>query len=307
MFLAEQTPARGGRRFPLFAGAIFDKLEALWESDRVRRITAYTLVALFVSMLLVIELRRQEVFPVRWNDLIPTSHFYAINLVFTLLLVIEVISLVFSLAHSVAEAVGKQFEILSLILLRQSFKEFVYFNEPIKWEKISEPVWHILSDAAGALLIFVALGFYYRLQKHRPITRSAEQQRRFVTAKKLLALALLIVFAGVGCHDLWQYLEKGVLYDFFDTFYTILIFGDILLVLISLRASSNYYVVFRNSGFALTTIVIRLALTAPAYVNVALGVGAAIFALGLTMAYNIFTPVQHEESISSPQAHISSS
>lgn len=93
----------------------------------------------------------------------------------------------------------------------------------------------------------------------------------------------------VGVHKVWGFLIGQIGYDFFSIFYTVLIFGDILLVLVALRYSSNYYVVFRNSGFALTTVVIRLALTAPPYINVALGVGAALFAIGLTAAYNTFT------------------
>jgi hypothetical protein len=71
----------------------------------------------------------------------------------------------------------------------------------------------------------------------------------------------------------------------------VLIFTDILVVLVSLRYSSEYRVVFRYSGFAAATVLIRLALTAPPYVNAALGFGAALFALGLTLAYNAFSPV----------------
>ena len=75
-------------------------------------------------------------------------------------------------------------------------------------------------------------------------------------------------------------------YPFFDAFFTALIFADILLVLVSLRYTDTYAVVFRNAGFALATVVLRLALVAPPYVNVALGVGATAFVIALTLAYN---------------------
>ncbi|HEX7488973.1 MAG TPA: hypothetical protein VF341_08705, partial [Anaeromyxobacteraceae bacterium] len=73
---------------------------------------------------------------------------------------------------------------------------------------------------------------------------------------------------------------------FFETLYTLLIFADILVVLISTRYSSTYRVVFRNSGVAVSTVLLRLALSAPPYLNAALGASAAAFALGLTVAYN---------------------
>ncbi|MBV5326887.1 MAG: hypothetical protein JZU65_04505, partial [Chlorobium sp.] len=84
------------------------------------------------------------------------------------------------------------------------------------------------------------------------------------------------------------YLTNQQTFDFFAIFYTILVFSDVLLVLVSLRYSSNYQIVFRNSGFAVATVVVRLALTAPPYYNVLLGVGAMVFAIGITVAYNRF-------------------
>ncbi len=269
----------------------FDRLQKVWEGSLSRAVIGYLLVFSFVLSLLVIELNRIGLLPRPLSSLIPTNHFYSISLVFSLLLIIEVISLVFSLVHSVANSVGKQMEILSLILLRQSFKEFIYFSEPIHWEGLNEPVYHILSDAVGGLLIFIVLGFYYRLQHHVSIARDEEDKRRFITAKKLVALLLLGTFTLVGILALYESLAGSYRIEFFPVFYTILIFSDILIVLISMRYSARYCILFRNSGFALTTVVIRLALTAPAYVNVVLGLAAALFALSLTMAYNTFVPV----------------
>ena len=271
---------------------IFNELEKFWESDKTHSGVGYLLVLTFIGSLLIIEMNRQGWLPHDLSGLIPTNHFHAVGFVFNMLLIVEVISLVFNLVNSVSEAVGKQFEILSLILLRSSFKEIAYFPEPITWVQFSDPVKHILSDAGGALLIFIFLGFYYRLQKHVPITKDQKDQSRFITAKKMLSLVLLLTFTIIGLFSLWNSIIGKPGQDFFAVFYTILIFADILLVLISLRYSYRYCTLFRNSGFALTTIAIRLALTAPPYVNVLLGMGAAIFAIGLTVAYNLM--MSHE-------------
>ncbi len=59
-------------------------------------------------------------------------------------------------------------------------------------------------------------------------------------------------------------------------------------MLISLRYNSTYSIVFRNSGFALATVIIRLALTAPPIYNVVVGFLAISISIGLTYIYNNF-------------------
>jgi hypothetical protein len=287
---ASQTNGQPSSRDGVYRliNVVFDRLEVFWEGDRARRVTANLLILVFLGTLLVIEAKRQGFLPPEVSGLVPTSHFGAVSMAFTFFLILEIIGLVFALSRSVANAVGKQFEIFSLILLREAFKEFSNFGEPIQWMEVRQPVYHMLADAVGALLIFVVIAFYYRAQKHRQITADPEDQVSFVTAKKLISLALLVTFAGIGIHDLTLLLSGGTPYPFFKTFYTILVFSDVLIVLLSLRYTATYHVVFRNSGFALGTVALRIALAAPPYVNAAIGFGAALFVLGLTYAYNAF-------------------
>jgi len=280
-------------RLSLSLGNLFDTLEHRWTSRATVKRLGNTLVFVFLLELLLIEARRQGWLP---DFLIPyvksTNYFYAVNFAFTLLLVFEVVELVFSMAHSVAGSVGKQFEILSLILLRSSFKGFTHFNQPIDWQEVGEPMRHILAEASGALIIFLALGVYYRLLKHQKITQSDEEQVKFVAAKKILALAMLLIYGVIAVVVSWNWLTTASATPlFFQTFYTVLIFADFLLVFISLRYSGCYHVLLRNSGFALSTVVIRVALTAPPYFSVGLGICAVVFVLGITWAYNRYVPV----------------
>ena len=117
------------------------------------------------------------------------------------------------------------------------------------------------------------------------------------------ALLLLLGYLGVGAYDcfLWVSQKEDRLVPFFEVFYTMLIFVDILLVLISLQFSSTYHVAFRASGFAVATVFLRIALVAPPYINSVLGVGATLYALGLTLAYSYFftdagTGAGHDQS-----------
>lgn len=268
---------------------LFDRLAQWWESHDQQRAAGSLLIGSYVVALLAIEAGRRGLLPMALARLVPANHFYAVDVAFTLLLVLEVVGLVFGLASSVAQSLGIQFEIFSLILLRQTFKEFTHFTEPIAWAEVQASLLHMSADALGAVLVFAVLAWYYRLQRHQPIT-TLDERASFVAAKKAIALMLLAVLVGIGADDLWHWASDGVVYPFFEVFYTVLIFSDVLIVLLSLRYSSTYNVVFRNSGFAVATVFLRLAMTAPPVVNAALGVGAVLLACALTLAYNAFQP-----------------
>ena len=264
----------------------FDRIDAAWESAATRRGTANTLVVLFVATLVAVELKRWGLLPGSLAGLVPTSHFAAIGTVFTALLLVETVGLVLALADSVAGSVGKQFELFSLILLRDAFKALGTLGEPVVWATAEAPVRIALADGAGALVVFAGVVLYDRLQQHRPITIGSADQQRFVTAKKVIALALLAAIAVAGLDDVRRYITAADPYPFFDRVFTALIFADVLLVLVSLRYTSTYAVVFRNAGFALATVVLRLALVAPGVPGVGLGIGATAFLLALAWLYN---------------------
>lgn len=288
-----------GSRSMVRLESVFDFLEGRWESFSTQRRVASLLVVVFVLGLILVEVRNRGWVPAGANYRLPSNHFEAILLPFTLLLLAEVVSLVFALARSVSAAVAKQLEIMSLILIRQSFKELTYLPEPIVWDatsaEITRRVLYILSDSLGALAIFALLVVYVRLQRHQPISADADEQRSFVLAKKAIALLLLGSLLIMGGNGAWAAATGAETYDFFEAFYTLLIFADILMVLISLRYSIAYPVVFRYFGFAVATVLVRLALTAPRVVDAGLGIAATLFAIALTWVYNLAAPVVSDD------------
>ncbi|BDQ35572.1 hypothetical protein [Pseudodesulfovibrio portus] len=268
---------------------IFDPLHRFWEDDRTQKTVAGILIFVFLLALATIELKRQGLIVGGLGDQIPTSHYMAISLAFTLVLVLEVISLIFTLPCSISKAVGKQFEILALILLRSAFKTLADFPEPITITGHEQELWIILTDGGGAVVIFALLGLYRLLQNKLDETiKGGPTLFRFVAAKKMVALVILAIFVVMGVQNGLNMLGGGASHHFFLNFYTVLIFSDIMLVLIAQRFLPEFRAVFRNSGFALATLLIRLALTAPPYYNVAIGIGAAVFACLLTLTYNTF-------------------
>ena len=213
----------------------------------------------------------------------------AINLAFTLVLILEVISLIFTLPCSISKAVGKQFEILALIFLRSAFKALVDFPEPITITGHEQELWIILADGGGAIAIFALLGLYTLLRRQLDETLAGGPMLyKFVASKKLVAIVMLAIFIWMGIKNGFLFFSGDEPFNFFQSFYTVLIFSDIMLVLIAQRFLPEFRAVFRNSGFALATLLVRLALTAPPFYNVLIGIGSAVFACLLTLVYNTF-------------------
>lgn len=264
---------------------IFDPLHHIWEHEKMHRKISMALVFIFLFSLVCIELNRLGFLPENFSTLIPKNHFAGVQAAFMVVLVLEVISLVFTIPCSFSRSVGKQFEILALILLRNAFKELSYFPEPISFIGNEVAVKHILYDGFGALLIFVLLGVYYLVQAKAPEEKMQHHDLYgFVGAKKAIALVLLFIFAYMGVQSATATLSGVEHPDFLAGFYTILILTDILVVLISQCYQPSFHSVFRNSGFALSTLIIRIALAAPPPFNILLGLAAAIFAITLTYA-----------------------
>lgn len=263
---------------------LFDPIHHHWEHDRMHRKISVLLVLLFLVSLLTIELKRQGFLPDSLAAMVPGNHFYAIQTAFTVVLILEIISLIFTLPCSFSHSVGKQFEILSLILMRNAFKELSSLPEPITFTGNEDAILRILSDGFGALFLFALLGAYYRIQPvHADEAGRPGDLFSFVAAKKGIALILLGLFIYMGVDTVFLALTGREHPDFFHGFYTLLIITDILVVLIAQCFQPSFYSVFRNSGFALSTLIIRLALAAPPYFNVLLGVAAALFAIAMTL------------------------
>jgi hypothetical protein len=215
------------------------------------------------------------------------SPFFAVEIAFTILLVFEILGLIFLLPKSVADSIGKQFEIISLLLLRDAFKEFGHYMGDLNWEpELLLELLPMVADGFGAVLIFGMTALFYRTQKHQKITQSNEEQAEFISVKKVISLYLALVFFLIVFLDMSRALNTGVVSFSIQSFYTLLIFTDIFILIFSLRYSSKYYNLFRYSSFALATLFLRLTISAPAYYNVLLAVIAGVLVLGVTYIYN---------------------
>lgn len=264
----------------------FDRLEGAWTSDRTRLLQSRVLLLAFLGSIVWIELARLGIAGTVLGRPMPTNHLAAISWIVTLLLFAETLDLIFGLASSVSSALGKQLQIFSLVLLRKSLDELPNLGEPVDVAEHVDVVLRMGSDALGALLVFGSTVLYARLLRHEPISDVADDLDRFVRSKKLICLGLLGAFVAIAAVTGFESLtlpagEASPTLDleFFEVFFTALIFADVAIVLASLGATKVHSVIFRNFAFATVTVFLRLALAAPPFLNSALGVAAALFAV----------------------------
>jgi hypothetical protein len=280
-------------------GRGFDRFARTWSAAVTTARVGQALVVLFIGALAVIEMGRRGWLPASLDPWISTSHFGAVNLVFAVLLLLELLSMVVAVPSSTAVAFGKQLEVISLLLLRSAVHELPHVGEPINWELARAAIGPMVADIAGGLAIFGLLGLHVRAPRREALR--GEAALHFIAAKKVIALGLLVVLSWVVLEGLLHHPQPGRdLFHFMATAFTVLVFSDVLLMLVALQYTADYRVVFRNAGYTAITILMRISLTAPDYLNAALGVGAALAAVGLAWMVHWFPagdPTPHASAL----------
>ena len=249
----------------------------------------------FVVHLLLILLKNQGIliFPMAQQDLL-LDPIAAIYTPFSLILVYEVYLLLFYLPRSFTSCVSKQFEIISLIVIRKIFKDIPQMDLMGDW-MASQHNLELLIDLTGFLLLFLMI-FLFNKGKMRLSKRPVEDPRlkRFISSKKIVSLILLLVLSIMSCvtfgtwiMDILQNTQVGKLDGiFFNQFFTLLILADVVILLISFRYTEEYSKLIRNTGFIIATILIRLSFSAEGYLSILLILTGVGFALLILQIYN---------------------
>ena len=156
---------------------------------------------------------------------------------------------------------------------------------------------------AVSLFIYFIIGVVYKKQRHIRICRTDRAQRNFVRFKRIISLLLIIAFVIIVVSDFKDLILNGIYISSFHTFFTVLIFSDILVLLITLRYALDYRTMYRYSAFILATIFIRIALTSTPYYDVTIGAAAAVYLLLLVLTYNYFEDMPHLKKTAYKKEH----
>ena len=129
----------------------------------------------------------------------------------------------------------------------------------------------------------------------------SDDVNRFIRIKKLLAGCLVPVLIFVALYsfinwsigiafpsDTTQVKFENINNIFFEQFFTILIIADVILLLVSFFYTDEFHKVIRNSGFIISTILIRLSFSVTGLLNTILIVTAIVFGLLVLIIHNLF-------------------
>ncbi|MEO1717403.1 MAG: hypothetical protein AAFR76_09860 [Planctomycetota bacterium] len=256
-------------------------------SRRARTARAVVLVAALLGGIALIEINRLFGEGTVLEHL-PTVHLAAISWAIYLLLIFEFVEMAFAMSNSVASSVGRHLQLYSLVLLRDAFLKLSEFPEPI--DVGMDDLYNVgvmTSDAAGAVVLFLAATVFARMQLHRPIASDVRSRDSFKAFKQVMVLLLLGTLVSLCAYRLIAFVAGVPAIDIIDTFFTVLVFVDVLLAFASLAVADNPAIVFRNFGFAFAAILLRLSLASPEFIRPGLGLAGAAVALTITLVYNL--------------------
>jgi len=187
---------------------------------------------------------------------------------FSILLVYEVYQLIRTIPDSFSSSVGKQYEIATLLVVRDILKRLSEVESSDGWE-VSSDVGFLLIECTAFLALFYTSLTYYRISVN---TVKEEEMRSdvvlFIEAKRGIANTMLLVFLVVAAFSFSTWVgsvqEGGGSVSraiFFLDFFTFLILADILILLISYWFYTDFRNLARNTGFVLSTVIIRVAIS----------------------------------------------
>jgi hypothetical protein len=283
----------------------------LSEKFKVRSETAILKIAIisFIVHLILITLVDYNIIQLDSPSKLLNSPISAIYTPFSFILIYEVYLLIYHLPKSTSVYIGKQYEIVTLIVIRKVFKDLSDLVFTKDWFQVRPDV-QFTYDLIATLVLFFFIFLYYRLNKRQIvkdkdnnelIIAPSPETKRFIRQKEIIAACLIPIFFGLALYSLGHWTHetffavehlgapiKDINKIFFDEFFTILIMVDVLLLLFSFLHTDDFNKIMRNSGFVISTILIKLSFGVDGVVSTLVLVGAVAFGLAILAIHNQF-------------------
>ena len=262
-------------------------------------------IASFFVHLIVIWLVDFGFITIQGAPLLFSNTISAIYTPFSFILVYEVYLLIYYLPKSITTYISKQYEIISLIIIRRLFKDLSELTFSNNWFNIKYDL-QFTYDLIASVLLFILIYQFYVQNKKRYRTENisaskAESISTFIKIKKIIATLLVPALFIAAIYSFFHWIMsvlspsevgsislKNINNIFFEQFFSMLIIADVILLLFSFFHTDEFHKVIRNSGFIISTILIRLSFAATGLLNTALIISAVVFGLVILIIHNQF-------------------
>ena len=264
--------------------------------DRVReRVLLFSVIA-FIAHLLIYFLYQFEFIEISGETkTLVNSPLSLLYTPFSILLTYETYQLIRTLPSSFSNSVGKQYEVVTLLVVRDVFKRLADYNSEDEWA-ITGELGLILMECVTFLILFYTALSYRKSSDVSDISKVEDDELdSFVHSKRIISLMLFVAFILMAAYSFGTWTlavidGKGDVNReiFFSDFFTILILADILILLLSYRFTVDFGNLARNTGFILSTVILRVAIGAPGVSAVILFTLSGILGLAILRISSIF-------------------
>lgn len=289
---------------------IFDFLYAKLLSNETKHKSETVIVTIaiisFVLHLILIELVHFKLLNLKYHSDLLGNPIAAIYTPFSFILIYEVYLLVYYLPRSTSTYIGKQYEIITLIVIRRVFKDLSKLIFTADWFKVNNDL-HFTYDLIGTIILFYLIFIFYKLnqQKEKQPEETSAEIASFIKMKNIIAMFLIPVILTLATYSLGKWVFenffsivqlvntiKDVNTIFFDDFFNILILTDVLLLLFSFLHTNKFNKIIRNSGFIISTILMKLSFGAEGLLNTILIVVAVLFGVLILAIHNKYENIK---------------
>ena len=233
------------------------------------------------------------------------SYLSAISTPFNFILFYEVLTLIATLAASTTRSIAGQFEVVSLIFIRDVFHDIAAAGPLTAEGRLTPETLALFTHMWAGLVMFLLVALFRHValrQVHTTETPSyTHGLQRFISQKKGVSVGLTTLLILMAAYNLalqaiavWTSVRTGAPFvepatTFYNDLFTVMIFTDVLILILSLVVSGRYEMVFRNAAFVVAIILIRFALTETYPFGAALAVMAMAFSVLVVLLFNYHT------------------
>ena len=245
----------------------FDIIFSELNRKKIESITIWTATIGFVFHLSLVLLNNYSIINIGNESLLLTNPISAIYTPFSIILYYEIFLLIYYLPRSFTTSILKQFEIISLIVIRRIFYDIPKLDlESNNWLENPDNI-QITYDLICILILFFLI-YLFNLVKSRIQYKKTEKNiNKFIDSKKIISIALIPVMVVLFITGIYNWYSVGMSSNFassfyyvnevfYNTFFSILIIADVFILLLSFLYTERYSQIMRNTGFIICTILI---------------------------------------------------
>jgi len=280
-------------------GNLFDHIFSLKSQKNVENTVLFLATLGFIIHLLLIFLNNFSLINItETENSLLSNPISAIYTPFSFIIIYEIYLLLLFLPRSFTTSISKQFEIISLIIIRKIFKDISNLDLSDSWN-ISNQNLEVLSDLVGIIILFYIIYLFNKNKNRMSINKEEPILLKFINSKKIVSLSLLAILMIFSSYSLINWVfnlfndsySNTMIYNeidkvFFNDFFTLLILTDVIILLLSFKITEGYSKLIRNTGFVISTILIRLSFSAEGFLDIFIILISSIFALLILRIYN---------------------